>query len=631
MKTSRTAGIAGLIAALLTAAPAAPAALSFTDIRIWAGEAAGPGVSEAALVVDWGDGSVPQVWGYRWRQGERRTGLDMLASVAGVDRRLAVQGLEAGFVLGFGWDGDGDGVPERSLSFSDNGTPADFTDDLYWNYSVNNEVYYHPDDFTRNSHIVPPATEVVPLGNPYAADNPAPWIQSSTGPADRELAAGSWDGWAYGPYLTVPAEPVPEPSAVVLGLSGLMLALRRRRVPAAAAVLAGSVLSAGAAGPYPPGPGKDGTDAIPANSERIVAWATGVAEVRRGPQQLGEFQTQSHYGDTDAVTGPSDAVDDRPEYPDAVRKVMSLGDGGSVTVTFAAPVTDGPGPDFAVFENGFYAGGRVFAELAFVEVSSDGERFVRFPAVSLTPVDKQMPTFGTIDPTEVWNLAGRHPAGFGTPFDLSELAGVEGLDVSRITHVRIVDVVGSLDPELGNRDSGGRLINDPFPTPFPTGGFDLDAVGVLNQLATGWPAWVEASFPGDAAGSPDVSGPLADPDGDGAVNLLEYACGGDPSSAGDGAGLSVARAAGGGAALTFQRLPDRTDILYEVEASADLSAWTVVARGEGGASVEPVPSAEPAVVVAEEAAGPDGGGPVRVGVSPAGGAGVFLRLRVSLR
>ena len=44
----------------------------------------------------------------------------------------------------------------------------------------------------------------------------------------------------------------------------------------------------------------------------------------------------------------------------------------------------------------------------------------------------------------------------------------------------MVDVVGSIDPMYGTRDSLGNLINDPWPTPFATGGFDLDAVAVLQ-------------------------------------------------------------------------------------------------------------------------------------------------------
>ena len=31
------------------------------------------------------------------------------------------------------------------------------------------------------------------------------------------------------------------------------------------------------------------------------------------------------------------------------------------------------------------------------------------------------------------------------------------------------------------RDSKGRKINDPYPTAYPTSGFDLDAIGVINE------------------------------------------------------------------------------------------------------------------------------------------------------
>jgi hypothetical protein len=47
--------------------------------------------------------------------------------------------------------------------------------------------------------------------------------------------------------------------------------------------------------------------------------------------------------------------------------------------------------------------------------------------------------------------------------------------------VKVIDVVGSIDSVYGTRDSRGRIINDPFPTNSPSSGFDLDAVGVINQ------------------------------------------------------------------------------------------------------------------------------------------------------
>ena len=62
--------------------------------------------------------------------------------------------------------------------------------------------------------------------------------------------------------------------------------------------------------------------------------------------------------------------------------MVSLGKGGSITLSFDPPVSNGDGWDFAVFENGFED---TFLELAYVEVSSDGVVFVRFDNASLTP------------------------------------------------------------------------------------------------------------------------------------------------------------------------------------------------------------------------------------------------------
>jgi hypothetical protein len=47
--------------------------------------------------------------------------------------------------------------------------------------------------------------------------------------------------------------------------------------------------------------------------------------------------------------------------------------------------------------------------------------------------------------------------------------------------VKIIDVIGSVDSNFCNYDQYLNKINDPFPTPFPSSGFDLDAVGVINQ------------------------------------------------------------------------------------------------------------------------------------------------------
>lgn len=206
---------------------------------------------------------------------------------------------------------------------------------------------------------------------------------------------------------------------------------------------------------------------IPASSPLIRAWATRVVDIQRGPQRIDDPSSPPvTYGEPAWALGA----------PGGTYDVVSLGDGGSITLSFDGLIVDRPGPDFAVFENGFWSGNRVFAELAYVEVSANGVDFVRFPSVSLTAADLQVPAFGTLDPTEINNLAGKHVGMEGTPFDLREVG------LRSVRYVRIVDVVGSLDPAYRRLDSRGWPINDPWTTPFATGGFDLDAVGVIHAM-----------------------------------------------------------------------------------------------------------------------------------------------------
>ena len=129
------------------------------------------------------------------------------------------------------------------------------------------------------------------------------------------------------------------------------------------------------------------------------------------------------------------------------------------------------------FENGF---NNTFLELAFVEVSSDGINYFRFPSKSNTQTITQIGSFGSIDCTEIHNLAGKYKVNYGTPFDLEEIPNNLLLNKNRITHIKIIDVIGALDSGFNSFDSDGNIINDPFPTPYASSGFDLDAVGLIN-------------------------------------------------------------------------------------------------------------------------------------------------------
>ena len=225
--------------------------------------------------------------------------------------------------------------------------------------------------------------------------------------------------------------------------------------------------------PFAPAQDQPGTTAMHADSSAFVAWATGcVAEP--GPMNI----TNPSAG----VAGAGYPAENAIGVPDGTYGVTCLGDGGWATVTFASPICNRPGPDFAVFENGFKSGTQWFLEIAFVEVSSDGENFLRFPAITAVQYETQIGGFGTMDPAYIHNFAGKYGAFYGTPFDLDDVEDNALLDKNNITHVRVVDVIGNIDPEYCTYDSQGHPVNDPWSTPFASCGFDLDAVGVIHDI-----------------------------------------------------------------------------------------------------------------------------------------------------
>lgn len=222
---------------------------------------------------------------------------------------------------------------------------------------------------------------------------------------------------------------------------------------------------------YAPQAGLPGSTAISSSSSQFVKWADRCV-VQRGyinidTPSLGYVS----YGDSTMALGIAD------------HSVVSLGDSGVATIQVAGTIYDGPGADFAIFENGFIDPSNdslAFLELAFVEVSSDGVHYERFPASSLTQTNVQIAGSGDyMYANLIDNLAGKYGVGYGTPFDLSVLPANPDVNTSAITHIRIVDVIGSINKH-SSYDTAGHIINDPYPTNFATGGFDLDAVGIIN-------------------------------------------------------------------------------------------------------------------------------------------------------
>jgi hypothetical protein len=173
-------------------------------------------------------------------------------------------------------------------------------------------------------------------------------------------------------------------------------------------------ISSAFAGPYS-GP-TDTTNAIdpaiPSSSSLFVEWADEILPIGSGtyfaPRGSTSISTTGYncLGDLDATQ-------------------IANGDPvGYLTVTFPTGIDNGDGADFAVFENGFTYGSPngLFMELAYVEVSSDGADFVRFPSVSLnTAPVLGSGAFAGYDTSNVYNLAGKHAGGYGTAFDLDDL------------------------------------------------------------------------------------------------------------------------------------------------------------------------------------------------------------------
>lgn len=252
------------------------------------------------------------------------------------------------------------------------------------------------------------------------------------------------------------------------------------------------------AGPYPPAAGQAGSTAVFMDDAAFIAWATGWQNYIPGEAVTSTWQ------DPQKALGPAEGTS---------FDIVSLGRGGEITLTFDQPIRNGPDWDFAVFENSF---SDTFLELAYVEVSSDGETFIRFDNDALTP--SPVGAFGSTDPTDIHGFGGKYRQAYGTPFDLGDLATKDevlsgAVQLHRITHVKFVDIIG----DGSDVDTSGDVIYDPYPTS-QSAGFDLDAVGVRYEEVVNAPP--DQPIPvSPANGTPDMalnpiltSGPFSDPD-----------------------------------------------------------------------------------------------------------------------
>jgi len=138
-----------------------------------------------------------------------------------------------------------------------------------------------------------------------------------------------------------------------------------------------------------------------------------------------------------------------------------------------------------------------------------------------------------------------------------------------------------------------------------------------SALPSGFSAWQLAYFPSPAdRANPSISGPNADPSGDGIVNLIHYAHGVGPYDPVTGL-LPVIRKNGSSFEFRFRYDPAKTDLVWRVVASNDLSGWSHVLFDSRTSPIPPLDNGWLPVTL-----------PDHLGAGPAPDPEIFTRLEI---
>ncbi len=209
----------------------------------------GSGTNEAAMEIDWNQGTPgdAMLWGYRWNGAA--TGEQMLEAIVAGDPRLFAElnGFNTGYgdiVFGLGFSATGDEPIQLSPSLSFNSQHLAYAD----SYAAveDNRTAMNPGDLWQEgwnsagywSYWVSTDGALTAAGNDPSAWSAA-WSSSSSGFDSTYLENGDVNGWIFdfdfaypGPTPAIPiaVAPAPEPSTwAMLGLGLLGLGFAKRQ------------------------------------------------------------------------------------------------------------------------------------------------------------------------------------------------------------------------------------------------------------------------------------------------------------------------------------------------------------------------------------------------------------------
>lgn len=151
---------------------------------------------------------------------------------------------------------------------------------------------------------------------------------------------------------------------------------------------------------------------------------------------------------------------------------------------------------------------------------------------------------GTPAPTYQWKKGGVVIAGAtGTSYTINPVGAGDAADYTVVV-----------------TNAGGSVTSNP---------------ATLTVVTTSYATWRSANFTVGEAADDLISGPSADPDGDGLKNLVEYALGTAPKTA-NTSGQATVTVTSTEWVFTYTRPADRPDLTYTVQSSTNLSTWSTV-------------------------------------------------------